>query len=93
MIDTTLIYLRNSIRLLGLLVFVLGLGLSLYQWGSMFQTGTVPDWVFYGLVPIPRWLYHARPLVQSLCGWPWVVIEIVPLPQVCLVGGLLAQRV
>ena len=93
MFDTTLIYLRNSIRLLGLLMLVLGLGLSLYQWESMFRTGTVPDGVFHGLVPVPRWLYHAPPLVQSLCGWPWVVLEVVPFPLVCLVGGLLAMRV
>jgi hypothetical protein len=45
-----------------------------------------------GLVPVPRWLYHAPPLVQGLCGWPLVVLEVVPLPLVCLGGGLLALR-
>ena len=93
MIDTTLIYLRNSIRLLGLLMLVLGLGLILYQCGSMFWTGRVSDWVLHGLVPIPHWLHYAPSLVQSLCGWPWVVLEVVPLPLVCLVGGILALHV
>lgn len=91
--DTTLVYVRNSIRLLGLLLFVLGFGLSLYQSGSMLWTGTAPDLTLNGLVPVPRWLRHAPPLIQGLCGWPLVVLEVVPLPLVCLGVGMLALRV
>lgn len=90
--NTTLVYVRNSVRLLGLLLLVLGLGLSLYQWGSMLWTGTAPYWTLQGMVPVPHWLHHASPLVQGLCGWPLVVLEVVPLPLVCLAGGLVAMR-
>lgn len=90
--DTTLVYFRNSVRLLGLLLLVLGLGLGLYQGGVMLWTGTAPDWTLQGVVPVPRWLHHAPPLIQGLFGWPLVVLELVPLPLVCLVGGLVATR-
>ena len=89
---TMLVYCRNSVRLLGLLLFMLGLGLSLYQVGSLLWMGTAPDWTLQGIVPVPQWLHHAPPLVQGLCGWPWVVIEFVPLPLGCLVSGLVATR-
>jgi len=93
MCDVTLIYLRNSIRLLGLGMFLLGLGLGLYQCGSLFYIGTAPEFALHGLVPVPSWLHYASPLVQSLCGWPWVVLEIVPFPLACMGGGMLAVRV
>jgi len=93
MMTDTMIYVRNSVRLLGLFILVLGFGLSFYQAGSIVWTGTVPEWTLYSLISIPRWLRHAPLLMQVLCGWPWVVGEIVPLPLVCLVGGLWALRV
>lgn len=88
----TLVYCRNSIRLLGLLLFVLGFGLGLYQGISTLWTGTAPAWSLYGLLPVLRWLRHVPPLVQGFCGWPFVVLEVMPLPLVCLGGGLLAMR-
>lgn len=89
---TMLVYFRNSVRLLGLCLFMLGLGLGLYQWGSLLWMGTIPYWTLQGIVPVPHWLHHAPLLVQSLCGWPWVMLELVPLPLVCLVSGLVATR-
>ena len=93
MINAMLVYLRNSLRLVGLLMCAMGLGLSLYHCGVLLQTGAAPLWSLNNFVPVPRGLYHAAPLAQAFFGWPWIVCEEVPLPLGLLVGGLLALRV
>jgi hypothetical protein len=87
------IYLRNTVRLLGLLTVVVGVGLVGYQWWGVFSPATAPVVDLRAIDRVPRWLARASPVVQGLVGWPWVIWAEVPLPLLLLVGGALAMRV
>jgi len=87
------IYLRNTMRILGLLAVVLGYGLISYQGWVAFQGDTPPT--FYLSIPasVPHLLSHTPLLIQGLLGLPWVILMEVPLPLLLLVGGVLAMHV
>jgi len=87
------IYLRNTVRLLGLLAVVVGVGLVGDQWWGVLHPATATSVVLYALESVPRWLSHASPVVQGLVGWPWVILAEVPLPLLLLMGGALAMHV
>ena len=89
------IYLRNTVRLAGLLAVVLGLILIGYQWWVVLHGDTMPVFYLYSSPPVhvTHWLVHASPVIQGLLGLPWVVVVEVPLPLLLLGGGALAMRV
>ena len=87
------IYLRNTVRLLGLLAVAVGVGLVSDQWLGVLHPATATAMDLYALDSVPRWLSYASPVVQGLVGWPWVILAEVPLPLLLLVGGGLAMRV
>lgn len=95
MVDIALIHLRNSLRVAGLILLAMGLGLSAYYqyWGWFHMGEDVLTWSLDGLIHIPRWLRQASPLVQGLCGWPLVLVDTVPLPLLLSLSGLLLLRV
>jgi hypothetical protein len=89
------IYLRNTVRLAGLLAVVVGLILIGYQWWVVLHGDTMPMFYLCSSPPahVTHWLVHASPVLQRLLGWPWVVVVEVPLPLLLLGGGALAMRV
>ena len=86
-------YLRNTVRLLGLLAVIVGVGLVANQWWDVLHPATATAVDLYALDSVPRWLFHASPVVQGLVGWPWVIFAEVPLPLLLLMGGGLAMHV
>ena len=89
------IYLRNTVRLAGLLAVTVGLVLIGYEWWVVLHGHTMPVFYLYSSPPVhvTRWLVHASPVIKVLLGWPWVVVVEVPLPLLLLGGGALAMRV
>jgi hypothetical protein len=87
------IYLRNTVRLAGLLALTMGLVLLTYQGWIALHGDLPPEFYLGGPVRVVHWLSHASPLIQGLLGWPWLVLEEVPLPLLLLVGGALAIHV
>ena len=87
------IYLRNTLRIMGLLAVVLGYGLISYQGWIALQGDTPP--MFYLSIPaiVLHLLSHTPLLIQGLVGLPWVILVEVPLPLLLLIGGVLAMRV
>ena len=88
------IYLRNTVRIAGLLAVVVGLMLIAYQWWVVLHGDTMPEFYLYSRPPayVTRWLVHSSPVTQVLLGWPWIVVVEVPLPFLLLGGGVLAMR-
>ncbi len=80
------IYLRNTVRLAGLLAVVVGLILIGYQWWVVLHGDTMPVFYLYSSPPA-----HVT-VIKVLLGWPWVVVVEVPLPLLLLGGGVLAMR-
>lgn len=94
MSDIALIHLRNSLRVAGLILLTMGVGLSVYQYWCWFHMDEdVLTWSLDGIIHIPRWLRQASPLVQGLCGWPLVLVDTVPLRLLLFLSGLLLLRV
>ena len=89
------IYLRNTVRLAGLLAVTVGMVLIGYQWWVVLHGDTMPMFYLYSSPParVTRWLVHASPVIQGLLGLPWVIAAEVPLPLLLLGGGVLAMRV
>ena len=89
------IYLRNTLRLAGLLAVTVGSALIGYEWWVVLQGDTIPMFYLYSSPPahVTRWLGHASPVIQGLLGWPWVILVEVPLPLLLLGGGALAMDV
>ena len=81
------IYLRNGLRLLGLLAVTVSIVLIGYQWWMVLHEGVAPEFYFCGPESVPRWLFRARPLVQALLGWPWIILVEVPMQLLLLLGG------
>jgi len=89
------IYLRNTIRITGLLAVVVGLILIGYQWWVVLRGDTMPMLYLYSSPPaqVTRWLVRASPVTQVLLGWPWILVVEVPLPLLLLGAGVLAMRI
>ena len=87
------IYLRNTLRLAGLLALIMGLALLTYQGWIALQGDLTPEFYLGSPVRVIHWLSHSSPIIQGLLGWPWLVLEEVPLPLLLLVSGALAMHV
>ena len=87
------IYLRNTLRIAGLLAVVLGYGLISYQGWVALQGETLPMFSLSIPASVPHWLSHTPLLIQGLVGLPWVILIEVPLPLLLLIGGVLAMHV
>ena len=87
------IYLRNTLRLAGLLAVAVGIVLLGAQWWSVLHEDAPPAFYLCSPVGVPRWLFHAAPVIQGLLGWPWILCVDVPLPLLLLAGGALALHV
>ena len=74
------IYFRNTVRLAGLLALTMGLVLLTYQGWIALQGDLVPEFYLGSPGRVIHWLSHASPMIQGLLGWPWLVLEEVPLP-------------
>jgi len=81
------IYLRNALRLLGLLAVTVGIVLIGYQGWMVLHEGVTLAFYFCGPESVPHWLFHAGPLVQGFLGWPWVILVEVPMHLLLLLGG------
>ena len=81
------IYLRNALRLIGLLAMAVGVVLTGHQWWVALHEDVAPAFYLCGPESVPRWLFHAAPVVQGLLGWPWIILVEVPLPLLLLWGG------
>jgi hypothetical protein len=86
------VYLRNGLQLTGMLMLAVGLVLAIVHAWVLGTTGAAPAWSLDGVVYIPRWLRQASPLLQEICGWPFVLLGSVPLPLLLFAGGFLVLR-
>ena len=87
------LYLRNTVRLVGLLAIVMGVVLLGYHgWSALHEDPTLA----YSLkhpAHVPHWLSHASPVLQGRLGWLCILLVEMPLTLLLLVGGTLATRV
>ena len=87
------LYLRNTVRFIGLLAIALGIVLLGYQgWSTLHQDPT-PAYALKRPAHVPHWLSQASPVLQGRLGWLCILLVEMPLPLLLLVAGTLATRV
>ena len=86
------IYLRNALRLVGLLAVAVGIVLVGVEWWSILHEDEPPALYLCSPTRVPHWLFHAAPVIQRLLGWPWILCVEVPLTPLLFIGGVLAMH-
>ena len=82
-----IIYLKNILRILGVMAFCTGGTLLGYQSLLTFLGGRAPTLHLFGPAIVPHWIFHAPLPLQMLIGGALIILVETPLPILLVASG------